>query len=652
MLDPRTLLAVITIALVTRAALMGWVWHVSRHAPARFWAIGSAMLASGVLLASLRDSVTPLVTIVVAQALMLPGWALIDGGIVFAAGRTPPWRTFAALSAVGVGLVAWYALAVPDFGGRTVGTTLSTATCDVIAAIACLRAPPNRRTTGTLRILGVGLALLAASNVWKLVEVLRLDLASLLAPHAAFTQFFLVSLVFSIASAALFVLLAAQALEERLDRELDDRRVAGLVFDHTNESIMVTDRDGAIVSVNPAFTRLTGYAADEVVGRSSHVLDSDRDGTATYAAVADEVERGGTWSGELWSKKKNGEVFAEARTVNTIFEENGEVQRRVALFHDITEEKRSAELVFQQANFDRLTGLPNRYLFLDRLSRELSRARRTTHHVALLFLDLDHFKPVNDTYGHEVGDRVLELVAQRWQACVRASDTLARLGGDEFALIASDLRSPRDADPIARKLLAALEEAVPLPGGRTHRLGVSIGVALYPENATEMDSLIAAADTAMYRSKGRRDGVPSWSADLATPLAGDRDWIVFDDALLVGVDELDTEHRELVRQVNQLNRRIQANATDEELRGLFEALTRAARDHFAREQGLMVENDYPGRKEHSAQHTRLLDELRSLYGQPLIGHELKILQTLKDWLVGHIATSDRKLGAWLASRDG
>lgn len=317
---------------------------------------------------------------------------------------------------------------------------------------------------------------------------------------------------------------------------------------------------------------------------------------------------------------------------------------------EIHERERAAAKIFHQANHDRLTGLANRYAFFERLANELSRARRAGTHVGLLFMDLNHFKPVNDQYGHEAGDIVLRTVAERWTAVVRDTDALARMGGDEFALLLGDLSSPEEAGAVARKLLLALESWIELPDDKRCHVGTSIGVATYPQNAAEMDSLVAAADTAMYGCKARGEGGFVVSAARSSGVAAGADWVVFEDIHRVGVAEIDHQHMKLVVMVNNINRAVGRGKSDAELRTLFGELIEFAVEHFATEHRYMTTYGYPELANHDQQHKQLASQLVEIFQRFEPGDELRLLQTTKDWLMGHIMNADKQMGIYLQAR--
>ncbi|MBI3524483.1 MAG: EAL domain-containing protein [Betaproteobacteria bacterium] len=276
--------------------------------------------------------------------------------------------------------------------------------------------------------------------------------------------------------------------------------LASMVYQNSGEAIMVTDPDNAIIAVNPAFERVTGYAAAEVIGNNPRMLGSGTHDSYFFQAMWDSIIGNGHWQGELWGRKKSGELYAKFFTINTIPNPDGSVHRYVALFSDITERKKSEELIWQQANFDTLTGLPNRRMFHDRLEQEIKKAHRASLPMALMFLDLDRFKEINDTLGHDMGDILLKEASRRLSSCVRESDTVARLGGDEFGIVLGELDDPGNVERIAQGILRKLADPFQL-GIETVYISASIGITLYPEDATGVDSLLKNADQAMYAAK-------------------------------------------------------------------------------------------------------------------------------------------------------
>ncbi len=284
----------------------------------------------------------------------------------------------------------------------------------------------------------------------------------------------------------------------------EELKLSSMVLNNSSEGMMITDEKNQIVSVNPAFSRITGYSFEEVKGKDPRMLKSDRHDSAFFQSMWSEIITNGQWQGEIWDKRKNGETQANWLTINTIRNKNGSIHRYMALFSDITEKKKSEELIWRQANFDTLTALPNRDMFRDRLGQEVKKSIRAELPLALLLIDLDQFKEVNDTLGHAVGDMLLKDTARRIRACVRESDTVARLGGDEFTVVLSEISDTSHADDVAQKIISRLAEPFHL-GHEVVYISASIGITLYPNDSVDIDALMKNADQAMYvaKNKGR-----------------------------------------------------------------------------------------------------------------------------------------------------
>ena len=296
-----------------------------------------------------------------------------------------------------------------------------------------------------------------------------------------------------------FAVLGLMDITERKQAE-EEMKLAALLYQNSSEAMTVTDANGIILNVNPAFTQLTGYTAAEVIGKNPRILQSGRHDTAFYHNMWRAINATGHWQGEIWNKRKNGEVYAEWLSINTIFNEDGSAHRRVALFSDISEKKKSEELIWNQANFDFLTQLPNRRMFHDRLEQEIKKSSRTQLPMALLFIDLDRFKEVNDTLGHDIGDVLLKDAAQRLTSCVRDTDTVARLGGDEFTVIVGGLNELFNIERIAHTILRRLAEPFRLGEDVVYVSG-SMGITFFPQDGAEIDVLLKNADQAMYDAK-------------------------------------------------------------------------------------------------------------------------------------------------------
>ena len=294
---------------------------------------------------------------------------------------------------------------------------------------------------------------------------------------------------------------------EELTREIRVRRkaeqellLAGKIIENFNEGVMIFDRDMKVFSINPAFTEITGYRAKDIIGKKPHfqkVLEENEELSGEIWQALDKKDR---WQGEFWNKRKNGDEYAERLSISAIADESGNVQEYAVVISDVTKRKQDEEHIRFQANYDALTGLPNRTLFMDRLAQSLPAMRRSETNLGLMFIDLDGFKLVNDTLGHNVGDQLLMEAAGRLQKCIRDGDTVARLGGDEFTIIMPNLADPRDAPLVAQRVLDALSKPFQLQGHESFISG-SIGITVFPDDATDPNELIKNADAAMYRAK-------------------------------------------------------------------------------------------------------------------------------------------------------
>jgi diguanylate cyclase (GGDEF)-like protein/PAS domain S-box-containing protein len=274
---------------------------------------------------------------------------------------------------------------------------------------------------------------------------------------------------------------------------------AAQVFEHSKEGILVTDANKKITSVNKSFTEITGFTPEEAIGQNPRLLASGRHDAAFFKQVWEALATTGSWQGELWNRRKSGEIYPESLTIISVKGDAGAVINYIGIFGDISERKLAEERIQQLAHYDVLTGLPNRLLFSDRLEQSLINAQRNQSKVALLFLDLDRFKQINDTLGHDIGDALLKMVAQRLISCVREQDTLSRQGGDEFIAVLPDA-DIAGAELVAAKMLDAIIQPY-LINQHEFRISSSIGIAVYPDQAQDAESLIKYADVAMYQAK-------------------------------------------------------------------------------------------------------------------------------------------------------
>ncbi|MEW6165742.1 MAG: EAL domain-containing protein [Pseudomonadota bacterium] len=311
------------------------------------------------------------------------------------------------------------------------------------------------------------------------------------------------------------------------------------IFRHSGQAIMVTDRDNRIVAANPAFTQLTGYALEELRGEDPRVLSSGRTPPETYQQLWAGLRESGFWQGELWDRRKNGEIYPKWAAISAIRDAQGELSHYIASFSDISARKAAEERIDFLAHHDALTGLPNRFSLDGRLGQMLLWARREGEQVAVMFIDLDRFKTINDTLGHHIGDLLLVEVAGRLKACVRESDIVARLGGDEFVVVLSGIAAGVDAAPVAEKILRSLGSPYSIEGHLLHS-SPSIGIGTFPDDGADGIALMKAADTAMYHAKEQgRNNIQFFTASMNSA-ASERLFLERElrDALLAGRLEL------------------------------------------------------------------------------------------------------------------
>ena len=298
-------------------------------------------------------------------------------------------------------------------------------------------------------------------------------------------------------------------------------RLAASIVQDTVEAIMVTDESGVILSVNPAFTAVTGYAAADVVGQPASLLDAARHDVAFHAEMRSELAAHGRWRGETWARRRDGNVCLLWQAVTAISAAPGAPGRRVSVFSDVTERWRSSERLRYLAFHDPLTDLPNRTLLLERLGQLIGQTEREDRSAAVIFLDLDRFKTVNDTLGHAVGDRLLKAVATDLRALVRHADTVARLGGDEFVILLDNAAGRAEVEMIARRIVAAVSQRR-IVDDHALAVGASLGIALFPQDGRDRDQLIANADTALYAVKSGGGNGYRFFGDLSEPQKGGR----------------------------------------------------------------------------------------------------------------------------------
>ncbi len=287
-------------------------------------------------------------------------------------------------------------------------------------------------------------------------------------------------------------------------------KLAASVFTHAGEGIIISDATGRIVELNDTFTEITGYSREEAMGQSTEILRSERHDDEFFASIWREVHRQGHWRGEIWNKRKSGEIYPQRTTISTVLGEHGLAQNYVALFSDITALKQHQSELERVAHYDSLTGLPNRLLLADRLSHAMVQCQRQKCTLAVVYLDLDNIKEVNDQHGHAAGDALLIEVSRRMKVALREGDTLARLGGDEFVAVLGNLSGPDDGIPVLERLLQAAAVPVVIATALDTnneadqiivRVSASMGVTFYPQDPANADQLMRHADQAMYAAK-------------------------------------------------------------------------------------------------------------------------------------------------------
>lgn len=309
-------------------------------------------------------------------------------------------------------------------------------------------------------------------------------------------------------------------------RKLADEkiRLTASVFDTVSEATMITNEDNKLISVNPAFTDITGYREDEVIGKNPSILSSGQQSKEFYEEMWSELIKQGSWKGEVVNRRKNGELFNEWLSLTVLRNDENQIIRHIAVFSDISEAKEAQKLIEKQAHFDSLTGLPNRNLTIDRLSQLILFSSRANHKFALMFLDLDNFKSINDTLGHDAGDDLLLQTSQRLRDILRDIDTVGRMSGDEFVILIDQISDAQDAMTIANKILKTINVPYAL-SGKMIQVSGSIGITIYPSDATTSENLMKNADNAMYESKSRGRNIASFFTQEMQDKADKEYWI-------------------------------------------------------------------------------------------------------------------------------
>ena len=403
------------------------------------------------------------------------------------------------------------------------------------------------------------------------------------------------------------------------------------------------------------FYAMLGYLPEDFPANQqewmSRIHSDDRDLVMRKMQVDLSVKQD-IYSAEYRVRAKDGQYrWIQSKGKCTSFDVAGHPIKMVGVNMDIDERKHMEMQVHQLAYHDKLTGLPNRALLLDRISQAMSQADREKTLVAVLFADLDGFKQINDMYGHKAGDEVLKMAAQRFLGCVRAVDTVARFGGDEFAVVVGNLKSAQQAAMIAEKIVELFADEVELTDGVTCKVGVSIGVSIFPEHHTTLEGLLSAADQAMYFSK--RAGKNTYTY-YTVPEASEfeAELISLEDEHLVGIAQVDEQHQNLVRLINQFILASCNGEPEQMLFAIFDELLQAITDHFESEEHYMLQYGYPEQSQHKHEHDLLISEFIRVKGQFRKGDKPHLQNMMKTWLLDHIISSDLPMAHYcLESRE-
>jgi diguanylate cyclase (GGDEF)-like protein/hemerythrin-like metal-binding protein/PAS domain S-box-containing protein len=441
-------------------------------------------------------------------------------------------------------------------------------------------------------------------------------------------------------------------LNRQLRREVHDRREAEAKFrglvEQPSVGIFIA-RDGRFVYANSRFAEIFGYSVEEITGGLRTVdlaAEIDREKVRENARRAHAGDLSVCEYGFAAVRKDGALVEVELNGRIVDFEGLPAV---VGVALDVTAQNRDRRQLKYLAFYDPLTELPNRALFYDRLGQALAHQKRGQEPFAILMLDLDGFKAVNDVHGHETGDALLHAASRRFQRCVRESDTVARMGGDEFVVLLTRLRDAEAAPAVAGKILVALDEPF-LLGGRECRVGASIGICLSPEDGDDMETLLSRADAAMYESKAKgRNTFTRYREALAAEESGKMLHLDLGSERAVGVPEIDQQHARMADLLNRIADAVKSGQERDHVTMLMDELVAFTRTHFETEQRLMEEHDYPATLAHAQEHGRLLADLNSIRAHADDASLMLTLQALKDWLVSHISHGDRDLGEALIS---
>jgi diguanylate cyclase (GGDEF)-like protein/PAS domain S-box-containing protein len=494
-LDIRTLLAVIAlVSLVCSAALIALWRSQSRRNGAGFWAAGMSFVAIASILITGREYIPDILSLVLTNVFYVMGFALILRGIRVFADRSPLVFFDFYLPSITMALFCYFTYIDNNLDARIVVLSVAfMSICFTIAYTLFNQKKVTWQTAGRFVALVFGLFGFL-HGLRGIIAIISPSDTSLFHSSHSTSLVFLGSIFILVASTISLFMLTYAVLESEL-------RILSHAVNQSASSILITNTDGEIEYVNPACIGKTGYSEEELIGANPRLLRSGKANPAEYRLLWKKLIGGETWRGEFHNRKKNGELFWEIGSIAPVKQKNGVITHYVAMKEDITALKMAEKRILHMANHDPLTGLPTRRLFMDRLVNNLAFAKRYNTIVAILYIDLDGFKAVNDSLSHEGGDHILKEVSSRITACIRDVDTVSRVGGDEFMVILTNMPDKNSIVIIAEKLVKAISAPYQFESADNITIGASIGIALYPDNGHKPSELVNLADLSMYKVK-------------------------------------------------------------------------------------------------------------------------------------------------------
>ncbi|MEH6534344.1 MAG: diguanylate cyclase [Photobacterium frigidiphilum] len=509
-LDNRTLLVVTALISIGSAVALIFLWRAqSRRKGEGFWAAGMSCVAAASIFISGRGIIPDFLSLVVANSLYVIGFQLILRGIRIFTGRPPLlFFDFGLLPLAGT-LFYYFNYVDQNLGIRIAVLSAAFAMICGAIVITLLREKDAPWRSAGFAVATV-FALFGISHLARgVLALLFLSEQSFMHPSITSSLVFLGG-IFIIGGIAITLILLTYAV---LESEL---RIVSLAVEQSASSIIITDREGSIDYVNPASVEKTGYLPEELIGKNPRILQSGETSPEEYAYLWKSILAGNTWRGEFHNRKKNGELFWEIASIAPVKQRNGKISHFVVVKEDITALKEAKQHIHYLANHDTLTGLPTRQLSMDRLLNALAVARRNETKVAVLFVDLDGFKTVNDTLGHDAGDQLLKKTTERLCSCVRDMDTVARIGGDEFLILLTNVVDNDSIITVTERMIQAVAVPYKLEAGEV-KISASIGIALYPDHGENPQELVKLADQAMYEIKRRGKNDYAFTETIRAP---------------------------------------------------------------------------------------------------------------------------------------